>query len=266
MQEAPAARLDRPDISGKSVIVTGGASGIGTHYVTQLVRSGGNVVIADLASVAGQGEDLAGKLSSAGPGRAVFSPVDITSEDDLANAVRLATSSYGGVDALVNNAAVYGALGSKRGLEHLTETDWDTVLTVNVRGTWQAIKAVVPAMADGGGGRIVNISSAVARNGAPGFAHYVASKAAVEGLTRAAARELGPRGIAVNAVAPGLIDDEASRTVNDPDYLVQAAGRRALGREMEPGDLVGTVLWLCSSASAFVTGQTIVVDGGVVFA
>lgn len=135
-----------------------------------------------------------------------------------------------------------------------------------MRGTWQGVRAVAPVMRDAGGGRIVNISSTVARMGAPGFAHYVASKAAVDGLTRAAARELGADGITVNGVAPGLVSDEATRTLNSDGYIAAAAGGRALGREMVPDDLVGAVLFLASDAGGFVTGQTLVVDGGGVFA
>jgi NAD(P)-dependent dehydrogenase (short-subunit alcohol dehydrogenase family) len=175
-------------------------------------------------------------------------------------------SEFGSVDALVNNAAIYKALGGKRPLTELTNDDWDLVLRVNVRGTWQGIKAVTEPMAASGGGRIVNVSSVVARTGAIGFAHYVASKAAVDGLTRAAARELGPRGITVNAVAPGLVTDEATRALNTDDYIAGAAKGRSIPREMTPDDLVGAVLWLASPAAGFVSGQTIIVDGGQVFA
>lgn len=253
-------------LAGRAVIVTGGATGIGAAYVTGLAAAGADVVAADLSAVRDDGAATAGEAAAAGGGRALFSAVDVTDERDLARLVALAQREFGGVDALVNNAAVYGALGAKRPLQELTPAEWDRVLTVNVRGTWQAIKAVVPVMSARGGGRVVNISSVVARTGAPGFAHYVASKAAVEGLTRAAARELGGMGITVNAVAPGLVSDEATRSLNGPDYIARAAQTRALPREMRPADLLGTVLWLCSPASAFVTGQTIVVDGGGVFA
>ena len=155
-----------------------------------------------------------------------------------------------------------GEIGRRFGVN---ENDWDSVLRVNVRGAWQAIRAVVPPMRERGGGRIVNIASVVSRTGAAGFAHYVASKAAVEGLTRAAARELGPLGIGVNAVSPGLVDDAATRSINDENYLEQMARGRSLPREMRPDDLVGAVLWLCGQGSGFITGQTVVVDGGGVF-
>lgn len=265
MPQLPSAAVTGQWLAGQAVIVTGGAVGIGAAYVAALAAAGANVVAADLPAVADHGAAVSGETSARGGGRAVFSATDVTDEEDLARLAALAQDEFGGVDALVNNAAVYGALGAKRPLQELTCAEWDRVLTVNVRGTWQAIKAVVPVMSARGGGRIVNISSVAARTGPPGFAHYVASKAAVEGLTRAAARELGGLGITVNAVAPGLVSDEATHALNDPEYIVRAAQARALGREMRPDDLLGTVLWLCSSASAFVTGQTIIVDGGGTF-
>ena len=254
---------------GRTVVVTGAAGGIGGRYVQAFAAAGADVVAADVPAAAEVGSALAEKASAdataAGGGRAVFVAGDVTSDDDWAALVTRAHDEFGRLDALVNNAAIYQGLAAKRPLTELSTEDWDTVLRVNVRGTWQGIRAVVPAMRAAGGGRIVNISSTVARMGAPGFAHYVASKAAVDGLTRAAARELGPYGITVNGVAPGLVSDEATRTLNSDDYIAAAVGGRALGREMVPDDLVGAVLFLASEAGAFVTGQTLVVDGGGVF-
>lgn len=253
-------------LDGTTVIVTGAAGGIGGRYVHAFAARGANVVATDVPVAAERGASLAEKAGADGPGRAVFVPGDITSDDDWVRVVERARAEFGGVAALVNNAAIYEGLAAKRPLTDLTTQDWDTVLRVNVRGTWQGIRAVAPVMRDAGGGRIVNISSTVARMGAPGFAHYVASKAAVDGLTRAAARELGADGITVNGVAPGLVSDEATRTLNSDGYIAAAAGGRALGREMVPDDLVGAVLFLASDAGGFVTGQTLVVDGGGVFA
>jgi NAD(P)-dependent dehydrogenase (short-subunit alcohol dehydrogenase family) len=165
--------------SGRVVVVTGGATGIGAEIAAGFAAAGAKVVIADLAEPT---KDVA---------KDAYHRADITSDADLAALVSATVRAYGRIDALVNCAAVYRALGGKSAITELTNDDWDRVLRVNVRGTWQAIKAVVPAM--DGGGHIVNISSTTARSGTPGFAHYVASKAAVEGLTRAAARELGAR-------------------------------------------------------------------------
>lgn len=251
-------------LTDRSVIVTGGATGIGAAYVAALTGAGAGVVVADLPATAQQARATV-ERAAAGPGRAVFTPTDVTDDDDLARAVELARGEFGGVDALINNAAIYRGLKAKQSLRDISTREWDAVMTVNVRGTWQAIKAVVPAMTDRGGGRIVNIASVVSRMGAAGFAHYVASKGAVEALTRAAARELGGSGITVNAIAPGLVSDDATHDLNDAEYIARAAQGRALGREMRPADLVGTALWLCSPGASFVTGQTIIVDGGGVF-
>lgn len=248
--------------AGRRVLVTGGCRGIGAEYVRALVAAGAHVIAADLPDAVAA---PAGTLDTPGPGRAVLAPIDITDDASLAAALERAREEFGGLDALVNNAALYGALGGKKPLVELTTEEWDRVLTVNVRGAWQVIRAVVPELTARGGGRIVLISSTVARTGAPGFAHYVASKAAVDGLTRAAARELGPSGITVNAVAPGLVSTEGTRAVNSEEYVARVAATRAIPREMVPSDLVGAVLWLAGPDSGFVTGQSVVVDGGGVF-
>jgi NAD(P)-dependent dehydrogenase (short-subunit alcohol dehydrogenase family) len=254
-----------PVLTGQVVVVSGATGEIGVEYTTAFVRAGAKVIATDLAVTGEAGDRLAEMATAKGPGEAVFVPGDVTSDADVCRVVATARKRFGRLDALVNNAAIYRTAGLKRPLTELRNEEWDRMLTVNVRGTWQMIKAAVPAMQDSGGGRIVNIASTVARSGAPGFAHYVASKAAVEGLTRAAARELGEFGITVNAVAPGLVDDEASRDLNTAEYLGQAAKARAIARGMDPSDLVGAVLWLSSPASGFVSGQTVVVDGGQVF-
>lgn len=253
-------------LTGDVAVVTGATGDIGAEYVCGLVAAGADVVLTDVAATTDAGLALAEKANGLGPGRAVFTAADVTSDDDLARAVAVAVEQFGGVDVLVNNAAIYRGLGPKRHLAELRLDEWDRVLTVNVRGCWQAIKAVLPAFAERGGGRVVNISSTVARAGVPGFAHYVASKAAVDGLTRAAARELGPVNVRVNGVAPGLVSDSATIAINPEGYAAKSAQTRALAREMEPVDLVGAVLWLASPASGFVTGQTLLVDGGQVFA
>lgn len=241
-----------PDETGRVVVVTGGATGIGAEIVAAFAAAGAEVMVADLAEPAA---DAAGSE---------FFRVDITSDDDLRAMVEATVARHGRIDALVNCAAMYKALGGKTAIDEISNEDWDRVLRVNTRGTWQAIKAVLPAMAEHGG-HIVNISSTTARSGSPGFAHYVASKAAVEGLTRAAARELGPRGIAVNAVAPGLVNDDATNALNNADYVAAAANRRAISRQMYPADLVRAVQFLSGGGADFITGQVLVVDGGVLF-
>lgn len=252
-------------LAGSSVIVTGAAGEIGAAYVRAFARAGANVTAMDLPTTM---DGAGGRLQRVGDrdsGRVVLVAGDVTSDSDWETVVRRSLAEFGGVDALVNNAAVYRALARKRPLTELTVDDWDRVLAVNVRGTWQGIRAAAPALVASGRGRVVNISSVVGRTGAAGFAHYVASKAAVEGLTRAAARELGPDRVCVNAVAPGLVDNESTRELNTADYLAGSVRGRCLARPMAASDLVGAVLWLSSPAAGFVTGQTIVVDGGQVF-
>jgi NAD(P)-dependent dehydrogenase (short-subunit alcohol dehydrogenase family) len=254
-----------PAWTDRTVLLTGVTGDIGTAYLAALVTAGARVVATDLPGMEDAGHKLVSDTEKDSPGEAVFVAADITDDAALSRAVDAAVTRFGGLDAVINNAAVYRALGGKRSLLELENDDWDLVLRVNVRGPWQVIKAAAPALARSATGRIVNIASVVSRNGAPGFAHYVASKAAVEGLTRAAARELGPSGVTVNAVSPGLVDDAATRDLNTEDYLQQVTGSRALARPMVPDDLVGAVMWLAGPASGFVTGQTLVVDGGGVF-
>jgi NAD(P)-dependent dehydrogenase (short-subunit alcohol dehydrogenase family) len=249
----------------RTVLLTGVTSDIGTAYLHALTAAGANVVATDLPGLQDDGQSVTEKASAAGPGQAVFVPCDVTDEDAVQRSVATAMDRFGALHSVINNAAIYKTLGEKRPLTELSCDDWDRVLRVNVRGTWQVIKACAPALAASGDGRIVNISSVVARKGSAGFAHYVASKAAVEGLTRAAARELGGGGTTVNAVAPGLVDNAATRTLNTDDYLTSALRSRSLPRAMASNDLVGAVLWLAGPDSGFVTGQVLVVDGGGLF-
>jgi NAD(P)-dependent dehydrogenase (short-subunit alcohol dehydrogenase family) len=257
--------MNTNSLADRVVLLTGVTGDIGATYVRAFTAEGANVIAADLPALEDEGRRLAAAATESGPGRAVFVPCDVTDEGDVQYAVDAAIKHFGGLHSVVNNAAVYKTLGEKRTLTELTTSDWELVLRVNVIGMWQVIKAAAPQLAASGDGRIVNIASVVARNGARGFAHYVASKAAVEGLTRAAARELGADGTTVNSVSPGLVDDEATRSLNSSDYLATAAGSRAIPRAMVADDLVGAVMWLAGPSAGFVTGQTLIVDGGGVF-
>jgi 3-oxoacyl-[acyl-carrier protein] reductase len=171
--------------------------------------------------------------------------------------------AYGRIDILINNAAIFTELiQPRKGFDEIPVDEWDRVMAVNVRGTWLCSKAVAPVFKRQRSGVIINISSGTILGGQIGFAHYVTSKAAVWGLARVMARELGEYGVRVNAITPGLTSSEVVKDIYDRDYLAASAERRILRREQVPEDLVGTVIFLCSDASAFITGQTINVDGG----
>lgn len=221
------------------VLVTGAARGLGLEFARHLLRSGVDVLGVDLVDA-----DVEFPLVRA----------DVTAPDSLAEAVQ---EQLGGLDALVNNAGVVDL--ERRPFWEIDPDEWDRVMNVNVKGVWLVTRAVVPLLREAGGGSIVNIASEVAFSGSTGLAHYVASKGAVVSLTRVLARELGPEGIRVNAIAPGYIPTEASSVMAPGGY---DPSRTPLGRIGTPTDLLGALDFLISDASAFVTGQTLLVNGG----
>ncbi len=249
-------------LSGKTAIITGGAKGIGAVYAKAFAAEGANVVIADVLEA--EGEELTRELGEREGAEALFVRTDVTSDEDTTRMAQQAAERFGAVDILVNNAAIYFELGSKKPFEEISLEEWDKVMAVNVRGIWQCAKAVSPYMRRQNYGKVINVSSVVSYMGAGGFAHYVASKAAVIGLTRALARELGSHNVTVNAVAPGLVSNESSRQLNVDEYIEQASKTRSIQRAMTSEDLVGAVLFLSSPESDFVSGQTFVVDGGAI--
>jgi len=239
-------------LSGKRVAVTGAARGLGRAFVLHLAGSGARVLAADVLAAE---LDETCALARAAGGEAHALELDVTSPAALATAREV----LGGLDALVNNAAVVEGL-ARRPFDALPDDEWDRVLEVNVKGVWLCTKAAVPLLREAGGGSIVNIASEVAFTGSPGLAHYVTSKAAVIGLTGVLARELGPSAIRVNALAPGFIPTDAAQTMTDGAIYDTTA--TPLGRVGEPADLLGALSFLLSDESAFVTGQTILVNGG----
>jgi NAD(P)-dependent dehydrogenase (short-subunit alcohol dehydrogenase family) len=245
-------------LQDKVAIVTGAARGIGREFALALARAGAKVIAADISDCS---ETVA--LAGANAAAVRVDVTDAASTEALADA---ATTRSGRIDILVNNAALYATLKGGR-FEKIEEADWDAAMGVNVKGIWLCCKAVVPHMRRAGGGSIVNMASLAALYGTPFALHYTVSKAAVIGLTRGLARELGRDNIRVNAIAPSAVLTEGTRQFfgekHDRALEVIAAGQ-SINRNLQPGDVAGTMLWLASEASAFVTGQTIAVDGGTV--
>jgi NAD(P)-dependent dehydrogenase (short-subunit alcohol dehydrogenase family) len=243
----------------KVAIVTGAARGLGRAYAQALAREGAAVLACDINAC----DDTVAAIVAAG-GRAQGIVTDITSMPSCAAMAEAALLAFGKVDILVNNAALYGGLKGAR-FEQLDEAQWDAVMNVNIKGLWQCCKAVVDPMRAAGGGSIINISSLAAVFGLPYGLDYVASKAAVIGMTRGMARELGRDRIRVNAVAPSAVMTEGTQEFFgeklEKAKQVIAAGQ-LIQRNLQTEDLTGTIVYLASDSSAFVTGQTHMVDGG----
>jgi 3-oxoacyl-[acyl-carrier protein] reductase len=248
-------------LTGKVVIVTGAARGIGQGFAHRLAREGAKVIVADKLDV---GETMQ-KLSVLG-GDATAVSVDVANAASARSMAEAAIEAYGRIDVLINNAALWGGI-KKRPFDTIPEEEWDQVMAVNLKGVWQCCKAVYPQMKKQGSGSIINISSASILQGVPLISHYVASKGGVWAFTRSLSRELGQFGIRVNSITPGYTMTQASKDVSgDPaeakhtyDINVEA---RVIQRAMMPEDLEGTVLFLASDDSAFISGQNMNVDGG----
>jgi 3-oxoacyl-[acyl-carrier protein] reductase len=239
-------------------IVTGAARGIGRAFALRLAHDGFGVVISDLNIT--QAESVAAEIIAAG-GTANAIRTDVAVENECRACVAQTIERYGRLDVLVNDAALFADL-VRRPIWETDVDEWDRVFAVNVRGTFLMMKSAIPAMRDAGGGSIINMSSNTFLSGVAGFAHYVGSKGAVVGLTRSAARELGEFNIRVNCIMPGLTRTEVSRTVDEPGRYEQLLRSQSIKRIGTPDDLVGTMAFLASPDSAFMTGQALTVDGG----
>ena len=246
-------------LDGKTAVITGAGRGIGAVMAKRMAQEGANVVVTDVLDTKATVEAII-----AAGGSAIGMSVDVTSDENLAAVVETTEKTFGSLDILVNNASIFAALQPKPFMQ-IDNDEFDKVMTVNTRGVHQATKAVVPAMLRAGGGKIVNIASGTFYYGPPGLSHYTASKGAVIALTRCYGRELGDKNIQVNAIAPGLTESEAlqGNAGFDPARgpTVQS---RSIKREMLPEDLLGSLMYLITTDSDFVTGQTLNVDGGKV--
>ena len=244
-------------LKNKVAIVTGGAKGLGRAFALKLAEEGARVMVvtrkdmANLENTVQQVKDLGGE--------AALFQADVARETDMLNMADATNKAFGRIDILINNAAVYDGI-KRKPFHEIDPDEWDLVMAVNVKGAFLAARAVFPHMKAQGYGKIVNVSSEVFFTGSYGFAHYVASKGGIIGLTRALAVELGPHNICINCVAPGFTDTEASRGL--ADVTKYDTSKTPLGRLETPADLTGAALFLASPESDFITGQTLLVDGG----
>ena len=244
----------------RTVLVTGASRGIGRAVALGLARDGFDVVLNDIARQKHQLDTVKSEIEAIGR-RAVTVFADVSDRDAVQAMVADAIAATGRIDAVVNNAGIL-IPGT---VEALPEQHWDAVMDVNAKGTFLVVQALLPHMRAAGYGRIVNIASIGGKHGAPEQAHYSASKAAVMGFTRVLAQEVGAQGITANCVCPGIIVTDMGRTnLEDPAVAERWIGNTALRRLGQPEDVVGPVCFLASDASAFVTGQTLNVDGGIV--
>jgi len=249
-------------LAGKTAIVTGGAKGIGRHYSLALAAEGARVMIADIAD----GKEVVAEIAASHGADAAASVVfDVSDEKAVEKLVAQTLARFGQIDVLVNNAALYATLTPRNFNEWDMET-WDRVMAINVRGPFLMVKHVAPHMMTRKSGKIINIASGAAYKGVPRMLPYVSSKGAMLAFTRSLSRELGPYGIAVNSLSPGYIlsDTGLENTTHVEEERIPVRNSRAFKRDGYPEDLLGTLVFLASSDSDFVTGQSIVVDGGAV--
>lgn len=244
---------------GRVAIVTGAAQGLGAEYALAIASEGAMVCVSDLVSSA----SVVDKIRSEG-GEAIDVPADVSSELACQKMVDETVKKFGRLDVLVNNAAIFTAVERKK-FNEIPVEEWDQMHAVNVKGTWLCCKAAVPEMKKNGYGKIINISTSRFFQGVPFFLHYDSTKGAIIGITRGLSKELGDENICVNAIAPGstLSENVRKRTNWMGSGKTTQLSNRAIKREQYPNDLVGSVIFLSSSESDFLTGQTLLIDGGI---
>ena len=245
----------RNRLHDRVAIVTGGGHGLGHAYARRLAEEGAQLVIAELDGPAAE------RVAAEVGGIAVHT--DVADEKSVNDMARRAVERFGRIDILVNNAAIFHTVPMSRApFDEIDPAEWDRMMAVNLRGTWLACRAVIPQMRKQQYGKIVNISSGTALKGTGSRIHYVTSKAGILGFTRTLAMEVGKDNICVNCIAPGSTLSEENPAESIVKYRQAAASTRALQRLQKPEDLVGAVAFFASADSDFITGQTLVVDGG----
>lgn len=243
-------------LKDKVVIVTGSARGLGREYALRFSSEGAKVVVCDVLDCGETAREIESRR-----GEVLSLITDVSSEESTIEMAKKTFERFGRIDVLVNNAAIFGGIVLKPFYE-ITVDEWDKLMAVNLKGIWLCCKAVFPFMKEQGKGKIINVASAVAFSGVPEFIHYTTSKGGVVSFTRALARALGDYNINVNAIAPGLIQTKATLDMAPPELIEASIAGQCFKWRQEPEYLVGTVVFLASEESDFITGQTIVVDGG----